>query len=80
MRDATLAGVGLAGEQRARYNKIAERLAELKTAFSNNVLDSAKFFQVPRQSPPQMISAFLKLDMISNRGEQGKGQGRAGAD
>ncbi len=39
---AELAGIGLAGEQRERFNEIARELSELSTQFSNHVLDATK--------------------------------------
>jgi oligopeptidase A len=44
LRDAELAGIGLEGADRERFNAIAEELAELSTKFSNNVLDATKAF------------------------------------
>ena len=42
IREAELNGVGLDDAGRERYNEISERLAELSTKFSNNVLDATK--------------------------------------
>ena len=39
-----LAGVGLVGEQKARFEEIQKELAALSTAFSNAVLDATKAF------------------------------------
>ncbi len=44
IRDARLAGVGLEGEARERFNDIQTELAELATRFSNHVLDATKAF------------------------------------
>lgn len=44
LRDAELKGVGLDGDQRARFNQISQELAELGTRFTNNVLDSTQAF------------------------------------
>ena len=44
IRDAELAGVGLQGEPRERFNAIQQELAELSTQFSNHVLDATKAF------------------------------------
>ena len=46
IREAELNGVGLDDEDRDRYNEISQRLAELSTKFSNNVLDATKAFKV----------------------------------
>jgi oligopeptidase A len=44
IRDAQLAGVGLDGKARERFNAIQTELADLSTRFSNNVLDATKAF------------------------------------
>jgi oligopeptidase A len=53
--DATLAGVGLAGEARQRFNAIQEELAELGTTFSNNVLDATKAFALTLTAPDEIV-------------------------
>ncbi len=42
VRDFRLSGVALEGEARERYGAIRQRLAELSTQFSNNVLDATQ--------------------------------------
>ncbi|OZJ04245.1 hypothetical protein BZG36_02488 [Bifiguratus adelaidae] len=48
LHDMTLAGVGLPDgtPEKKRYNEIKERLSQLSTKFSNNVLDATKAFQL----------------------------------
>ena len=46
LRDARLAGVGLEGAERERFNAIQGELAELSTTFSNNLLDATKAFEL----------------------------------
>lgn len=46
IHEAELNGVGLDEAGRERYNEISERLAELSTKFSNNVLDATKAFRI----------------------------------
>ena len=46
LRDATLSGVGLAGETKAQFNDIQQAMAELSTQFSNHVLDATKAFSL----------------------------------
>jgi len=46
IREAELNGVGLEDADRDRYNEISQRLAELSTKFSNNVLDATKAFKI----------------------------------
>ena len=44
-REMTLSGCALTGEARDIFNRNLVRLAELQTAFSNNVLDATKAFR-----------------------------------
>jgi Zn-dependent oligopeptidase len=42
------------GEAKSRFNAIAEQLAQLSTAFTNNVLDATKAFSLLLTSPEQV--------------------------
>jgi oligopeptidase A len=42
------------GESKARFNAIAEQLAQLSTTFTNNVLDATKAFSLVLTSPEQV--------------------------
>jgi len=44
LRDFRLAGVDLGPEQQSRYREVAQRLAQLGTKFSENVLDAARAY------------------------------------
>ena len=44
--DAQLAGIGLDGAARERFNEIEQELSRLGTDFSNNVLDATKAFEL----------------------------------
>jgi oligopeptidase A len=44
LRGAELAGIGLTGTARARFNEIARELSQLSTTFSNHVLDANKAY------------------------------------
>jgi oligopeptidase A len=44
LRDFRLAGIDLPAERKARYREIVQRLAQLATKFSENVLDSARAY------------------------------------
>ncbi|MBJ7901263.1 MAG: M3 family peptidase [Cyanobacteria bacterium RI_101] len=46
LREAELAGVGLTGEKKERFNQIQLELAELSTQFSNNLLDATRAFSL----------------------------------
>ena len=54
LQDAELAGVGLEGEERARFNAIQQELAELSTTFSNHLLDATKAFHLDLQQPEEI--------------------------
>ncbi|AFY66149.1 M3 family metallopeptidase [Geitlerinema sp. PCC 7407] len=63
IRDAELAGVGLEGEAKERFNAIQMELAELSTRFSNHVLDATKAFSLTLTTaeeadglPPSLLS------------------------
>ncbi len=44
--DAELAGIGLSGEKRERFNAIVQEMSQLTTDFSNHVLDATKAFSI----------------------------------
>lgn len=46
IQSAELSGIALTGAQRERFNEIAQELSRLSTAFSNNVLDATKAFDL----------------------------------
>ncbi len=46
LRDTELAGVGLEGEKRERFNNIAQELSQFGTDFGNHVLDATKAFSI----------------------------------
>ena len=54
IRDAQLSGVGLADENRDRFNQIQQTLAELATDFSNHVLDATKAFNLKLTKPEEV--------------------------
>jgi oligopeptidase A len=47
------------GESKARFNAIAEQLAQLSTAFTKNVLDATKAFSLLLTSPEQVLAPRL---------------------
>ena len=51
---ANLSGIALVGEQRARFNAIAEELSQLSTDFSNHVLDATKAFELILTQPEEI--------------------------
>jgi oligopeptidase A len=54
IRDAELAGVGLEGAARDRYQAIELELAELGTRFSNHLLDATKAFAITLTAPEEI--------------------------
>ena len=75
IRDAELAGVGLAGEKKERFERIALELAELSTKFTNNVLDATKAFSLELTSkeeteglPPTLLAATATADGSAESG------------
>ena len=76
IRDAQLAGVGLDGDARERFNAIQTELAELATRFLNHVLDATKAFATTlhhRDEVAGLPESALQLAAQSarNAGEQG---------
>ena len=61
IRDAELAGVGLQGQERERFNEIQQELARLSTAFSNHVLDATKAFALTLDMPEDVEGLPLSL-------------------
>jgi oligopeptidase A len=64
IQQAELAGVGLRGEARARFNEIEAELAEASTKFSNNLLDATKAYALVLRAreeveglPPSLLAA-----------------------
>ncbi len=61
IRDAELAGVGLQGEAKERFNAMQMELAELSTKFSNHVLDATKAFSITLTKPEEVEGLPLSL-------------------
>ncbi len=51
IRDANLAGVGLASDARRRFNAIQQRLSSLSTEFENHLLDATKAWSMILEDP-----------------------------
>ena len=54
LRSMRLAGVGLTGDAKKRFNEIAQSLSELSTQFSNNVLDATKAWSHTVTDPAEL--------------------------
>jgi oligopeptidase A len=79
IRDAELAGVGLQGEAKERFNAIQMELAELSTKFSNNVVDATKAFTLKLTNqdeiaglPPSLLSLAAQIARNTGDGESDK--------
>ena len=55
IQGAELAGVGLDGEKKSRFNEIQRRLAKLSMDFSNAVLDATKAFKLEKDGKTYTI-------------------------
>jgi len=77
LRDAQLAGVGLVGEKKDRFNAIQLELAEITTKFSNNLLDATKAFQLKLTTPEDI--AGLPPSLLSLAAQTARGQGETNA-
>jgi len=77
LRDAQLAGVGLAGEKKDRFNAIQLELAEITTKFSNNLLDATKAFQLKLTTPEDI--AGLPASLLSLAAQTARSQGETNA-
>jgi len=80
-----LAGVGLVGEQKARFEEIQKELAALSTAFSNAVLDATKAFAKVLTAPDDVagLPASARAMMAASarsRDIKGDGGDEANAD
>ncbi|HEX4870065.1 MAG TPA: M3 family metallopeptidase, partial [Moraxellaceae bacterium] len=74
LRDFRLSGIGLPADQKKRYAEIAEKLAELSSAFSDNVLDATQAWdkQLPDASRLEGLpdSALGLLAALAQQKEQ----------
>jgi oligopeptidase A len=77
LRDAKLAGVGLEGEKKDRFNAIQLELAEITTKFSNNVLDATKAFKLKLTTPEDI--AGLPASLLSLAAQTARADGETNA-
>lgn len=69
---AKLSGIALDGEQRERFNAIAEELSQLSTDFSNHVLDATKAFELILTQPEEVAGLPLSLLQLAAQSYQQK--------
>jgi oligopeptidase A len=75
LTSAKLSGIALEGEQRERFNAIAEELSQLSTDFSNHVLDATKAFELILTTPDEIAGlppSLLQLAAQSFRQKSGE--------
>lgn len=77
LRDAQLAGVGLAGEKRERFNEIQLNLGELATKFANNVLDATQAFKLKLTEPEEVTG--LPPSLLSLAAQSARSEGEENA-
>ena len=76
LRDFTLSGVALEGAEAARFSAIAQRLSELSTAFSNNVLDATDGWEKLVESADDL--AGVPATVLDNLREAATAKGLSG--
>jgi len=80
LRDAELAGVGLEGAARERFNAIQLELAELATQFSNRVLDATKAFQLELTDPAEVDGLPASWRSLAAQAARDRGRSEATPD
>ena len=71
--DAELAGIGLRGEARGRFNAIQTELADLSTRFSHHVLDATKAFELLLTTPEEALGLPESLRRLAAQAAQARG-------
>ncbi|WP_250124065.1 M3 family metallopeptidase [Chroococcidiopsis sp. CCMEE 29] len=80
IKDAELAGIGLSGEKRDRFNAIQLELAELSTKFSNNVLDATKAFSLTLTTKEEIDGLPPSLTSLAASSARAAGEENATAE
>ena len=78
IRGAELSGVGLAAEQRTRFNEIQRELAACSTRFGNNLLDAVKAFELVLRGRDDVEG--LPDSMLRAAAQSARAHGHATAD
>ena len=76
LRDFRLAGVDLPPDRKERYREVMQRLAQLATKFSENVLDAARAFT--RHVTDESELAGLPANAIDRAAQSARESGRSG--
>ncbi len=77
IRSMELAGVGLDGAPKERFNEIKAALAELSTKFSNNVLDATKAYSLTLTKPDEI--AGLPASLLGQAAQSARAAGHEAA-
>ncbi|NDJ20117.1 M3 family peptidase [Nostoc sp. B(2019)] len=80
IRDAQLAGVGLGGEAKERFNAIQMELAELSTKFSNHILDATKAFSITLTTKEEIDGLPNSLLSLASQAARAAGEENATAE
>ncbi|MFV0443514.1 MAG: M3 family metallopeptidase, partial [Planctomycetaceae bacterium] len=67
LRSAELAGIGLSGAERQRFNAIAQELSQLSTQFSNHVLDATKAWSLTITDPRDAEGLPMSLRRLASQ-------------
>lgn len=78
--DAELAGVGLEGDARDRFNAIQTELAELGSTFANHVLDATKAWSMTLTDPAEIDGLPASLLRLAAQGARAAGSPEATAE
>ena len=80
VRDAELAGIGLTGVKRERFNEIAQELSKFGTQFSNHLLDATKAYALVITDPADaegLPESLRRLAAQSFNSQQAEGEAEA---
>ena len=77
IRSMELAGVGLDGAPKERFNEIKSELAKISTKFSNNVLDATKAYSLTLTKPDEI--AGLPASLLGQAAQSARAAGHESA-
>ncbi len=77
IRQMELAGVGLTGAPKEKFNEIQLALAELSTKFSNNVLDATKAYSLTLTKPEEVTG--LPASLLGQAAQSARAAGHEAA-
>ena len=80
LREARHAGVALEGDERERFNVIAQEMAQLSTDFSNHVLDATRSFSLSLSESRQMAGTPASLRELAAQSAREAGNEGATAE